>query len=52
MTKTDDRMHIKHVKLLEGPTMKALIESIRSCHISFDIWETDGVFECSYFFDG
>ena len=47
--KTNDRMHNKRIKLLEGPMVTAVIESIRSCHISFDVWETDGprAFECT-----
>ena len=47
VTKTNDRMHNKRIKLLEGPIVTAVIESIRSCHISFDVWETDGAFECT-----
>ena len=46
-SKADDRIHNKHLKLTEGPMVKAMIENIRSCHISFDIWETYGVFECT-----
>ena len=45
--KINDRMHHKRIKLLEGPMVTAVIESIRSCHISFDVWETDGAFECT-----
>ena len=45
--KTNDKMNNKHLKIEEGPMMKALIHSINSCGVSFSVWETDKDFDCT-----
>ena len=43
--KTDDKKNNKRLALKEGSMMKALIHSIKSCGVSFDVWEKDGGFD-------
>lgn len=43
--KTYDKKNSRCTNLLEGPMVKALIENIQSCGVSFQIWDKDGDYE-------
>lgn len=45
--KTHDKKNNRKLNLLDGPMVKALINSIRSCGVSFQIWDKGGDFECT-----